>query len=144
MFRKTNISYPLIRTPTCAYQGVRNVSFSENFAYVLHEWTILWKKSSNYVFLFLQCFSNPFSNQFSHFILHENTRKPWLSYLFTGYKMGKINKNELKTENEEVKTFVKPFIKKKCFQRSDCFIFSLNTINQSNRMEMYFLQNISQ
>ena len=23
----------------CAYQGVRNVSFSENFAYVLNEWT---------------------------------------------------------------------------------------------------------
>ena len=30
-FRKTNISYPLIRTRTCAYQEVRNVSFSENF-----------------------------------------------------------------------------------------------------------------
>ena len=26
-FRKTNISYPLIRTRTCAYQGVRNVLF---------------------------------------------------------------------------------------------------------------------
>ena len=25
---------------TCAYQGVRNVSFSENFAYVLNEWPI--------------------------------------------------------------------------------------------------------
>ena len=29
IFRKTNISYYLIRTRTCAYQGVRNVSFSE-------------------------------------------------------------------------------------------------------------------
>ena len=27
IFRKTNISYPLIRTHTCAYQGVRNVLF---------------------------------------------------------------------------------------------------------------------
>ena len=27
IFRKTNISYPLVRTRTCAYQGVRNVSF---------------------------------------------------------------------------------------------------------------------
>ena len=26
IFRKTNISYPLIHTYTCAYQGVRNVS----------------------------------------------------------------------------------------------------------------------
>ena len=36
-FSKTNISYPNIRTSTCAYQGVRNVSFPENFAYVLNE-----------------------------------------------------------------------------------------------------------
>ena len=36
IFRKTNISYPLIRTRTCAYQWVRNVSFSENLAYVLN------------------------------------------------------------------------------------------------------------
>ena len=27
IFRKTSISYPLIRTRTCAYQGLRNVSF---------------------------------------------------------------------------------------------------------------------
>ena len=26
---------------TCTYQGVRNVSFSENFAYVLNEWTLI-------------------------------------------------------------------------------------------------------
>ena len=33
IFRKTNISNPLIRTRTCAYQGVRNVGFSENLAF---------------------------------------------------------------------------------------------------------------
>ena len=38
IFRKTNISNPLIRTRTCAYQEVRNVSFSENFAYVHNGW----------------------------------------------------------------------------------------------------------
>ena len=32
IFRKTNISYPLIRTRTSAYQGVRNVRFSKNSA----------------------------------------------------------------------------------------------------------------
>ena len=37
IFRKTDISYPLIHTRTCAYQWVRNVSFSENFAYLLNE-----------------------------------------------------------------------------------------------------------
>ena len=31
-FFKTNISYPLIRTRTCAYQRVGNVRFSENLA----------------------------------------------------------------------------------------------------------------
>ena len=38
IFRKTYISYPLIQKRKCAYQGVRNVSFSENFANVLNEW----------------------------------------------------------------------------------------------------------
>ena len=36
IFQKTNISNPLIRIRTCAYQGVRNISFSEDFAYVLN------------------------------------------------------------------------------------------------------------
>ena len=36
IFRKTNISNPLIRTRTCTYQKVRNISFSESFAYVLN------------------------------------------------------------------------------------------------------------
>ena len=31
IFRKTNISFPLIRTPTCAYQGARNVRFFGKF-----------------------------------------------------------------------------------------------------------------
>ena len=38
-FRKTNISYLLIRTSTCVYQGVRNVCFSEIlacFAFLKH------------------------------------------------------------------------------------------------------------
>ena len=34
IFRKTKISYLLICTRTCVYQGVRNVSFSETFACV--------------------------------------------------------------------------------------------------------------
>ena len=36
IFRKTNISKLLLRTRTCAHQGVSNVKFSENFAYVLN------------------------------------------------------------------------------------------------------------
>ena len=40
-FPKSNISNPLIRTRTYAYQRVRNVSFSENFSYILNEWSPL-------------------------------------------------------------------------------------------------------
>ena len=39
IFWKTNISYPLKRTRTCGYQGVRNVHFSENltcFVFLKH------------------------------------------------------------------------------------------------------------
>ena len=35
IFRKTNFSYPLIRTRTCAYQGVRNVCVSENLTSIV-------------------------------------------------------------------------------------------------------------
>ena len=52
-FWKTIISYPLIRTRTCAYLGVRNVSlleqfyprnarFSKDFAYVVNRWSHIW------------------------------------------------------------------------------------------------------
>ena len=34
-FPEDYISYPLIRTRTCAYQGVRNVSSPENFVHAL-------------------------------------------------------------------------------------------------------------
>ena len=33
-------TYPLISSRTYAYQGVRKVSFSENFAYILNEWSL--------------------------------------------------------------------------------------------------------
>ena len=38
IFRKTNIFYPLIPTRACAYQWVKNISFSDNFANVINEW----------------------------------------------------------------------------------------------------------
>ena len=43
-FRKINISYPLICTLMCAYQGVRYVSFSKNFVNVINGWShiCLW------------------------------------------------------------------------------------------------------
>ena len=37
IFRKANVSFPLIRLRTCAHQGVRSYSFSKDFAYVLNE-----------------------------------------------------------------------------------------------------------
>ena len=49
IFRKTNISYSVIRTRTCAYQRVRNISSSENLrAYYVNDckgkiWIQGWK-----------------------------------------------------------------------------------------------------
>ena len=40
IFQKTNIPNPLRRTRSCAYQGVRNVSFSESFAHGLNGWPL--------------------------------------------------------------------------------------------------------
>ena len=40
IFRKADISYPLIRRRTYAYQRARNICFSENFAYVLNTWSL--------------------------------------------------------------------------------------------------------
>ena len=45
IFRKTNISYPLIRTRTYVYQGVRNVRFPENLAYFASSKHRFWDSS---------------------------------------------------------------------------------------------------
>ena len=49
IFGKANISYPLIHTLTCVYQVVKNFSFSENFAYLLNEWSLRWYDCSSNV-----------------------------------------------------------------------------------------------
>ena len=46
MFSKTNISNPLIWTGMCMYQGVRNVSFLENFAYIRNVWPLSLQKAN--------------------------------------------------------------------------------------------------
>ena len=45
IFWKTNISYTLTRICTCVYQGVKNVSFSENFENGLNKWSLMRKES---------------------------------------------------------------------------------------------------
>ena len=44
IFRKTYIR-------TCAYQGIRNVGFSENFANVLNRWSLISSKQSHWLHL---------------------------------------------------------------------------------------------
>ena len=51
MFRETSISNPLIRKRMCAYQGVKNVSFLENFAYILIEWSLTAEKYNGIIHL---------------------------------------------------------------------------------------------
>ena len=56
IFQKTNISYPLIRTRTCVYQGLRNVRFSENltcFAFLNHPlWDSLFCLTTDEILVF--------------------------------------------------------------------------------------------
>ena len=54
-FSKTNISYPLIRTRTCAYHWVRNVSFWKNFPYVLNGWLPITQLVTEIGDLFFNC-----------------------------------------------------------------------------------------
>ena len=60
IFRKTNLSYPLIRTRTCGYQGVRNVRFWENLARFLFLKQPFWDSPfcliiDVFVLIILQC-----------------------------------------------------------------------------------------
>ena len=55
--RKANISYVLINTRMCAYYGVRNVSFPEDFPYVLHGYSLGRSEIGHLArFCFLECF----------------------------------------------------------------------------------------
>ena len=56
IFCKTNISYPLIHTRMCAYQGVRNFSFSEYFAFLLKGWSICYYCFNSNIFLYFSFF----------------------------------------------------------------------------------------
>ena len=49
-FRETNISNSLIHTRTCKYQGVRLVSFLENLANALNEWSLVGYMCSSRTF----------------------------------------------------------------------------------------------
>ena len=53
-FRRINISYPLICRRTRAYQWIRHVSFSENFAYVINEWSPITVTTANFKFKILK------------------------------------------------------------------------------------------
>ena len=94
IFRKTNISNPLICTSSCAYQGVRNVSFPENFAYLLNGWPLSRK---NLRFLsFFSLFENS-----SILRTRENTR-PRFCGLKTFFKIIS-DRNEKKRTYQERK-----------------------------------------
>ena len=43
-FPKNYHFLPPVRIGTCAYQGIRNISFLKNFAYVLNEWSVIEKE----------------------------------------------------------------------------------------------------
>ena len=42
------LTYPLIRTPTCALLGGKKCQFLENFAHVLNEWSLTELDANNF------------------------------------------------------------------------------------------------
>ena len=82
-FAKTKISYPLIHTSTCAYQGIRNVCFPENLACVLNEWSQAKRgREKSYFELALYCITSR-NSQNHHLQQPKNFRKLTLYEIFS-------------------------------------------------------------
>ena len=60
IFWKTNISYPLIHTCTCVYQGVRNVRFWENFEYKVNEWSPTFPRAYGQISIVVSTFDQQY------------------------------------------------------------------------------------
>ena len=75
---ETNISCLLILTSTCAYQGVGNVSFSENISHLLNRWSLLRKCRYKKKYAWL----NYFSMDWKIIRLVMISRNFWLTKLF--------------------------------------------------------------
>ena len=79
-FWKPDIYYPLIRTRMYAYQGERNVSFSENFSYVLNKWSQVVLK----VLMNVSLIVNLFQCRWFLFVPSENIKKLLFLWMFSG------------------------------------------------------------
>ena len=55
IFRKTSISYPLLRPRASAYQGVKNASFLGGFVYIVTRWSLFCNASKCYEGLSFCC-----------------------------------------------------------------------------------------
>ena len=73
IFQITNFSYPLIHTPSCAYQEIGNVSFSQNFPNLVNVWPL-----KRYFLIYLK-----FLTQFIS-LAPWNIRKPLVFWCFQG------------------------------------------------------------
>ena len=72
IFRKTDISYPLIHTHRCAYKEVRNASFSKKFANVLNEWSLIKESNDLRLLLLPLTYFKPIPISTSHLKSLEN------------------------------------------------------------------------
>ena len=84
IYRKSNISYPLIHTRTCTYQEVRYATFLVNCAYIYYGWSIY------YGWCFCRCIDDYLANiqkkklvSFGNMLQKKMFRKPILANLGT-------------------------------------------------------------
>ena len=72
IFRKTGISYPLIHTHRCAYQEVRNVSFSKKIRERTNEWSLIKESKDLRLLLLPLTYFKPIPISTSHLKSLEN------------------------------------------------------------------------
>ena len=81
--KKTNISYPLMRTHTCAYQGVRKVSFLENNTYTVNGWSHHQHGIANY--------HHKIVSRCNYFCKKASRRQYWVTLLCNATSLMKVS-----------------------------------------------------
>ena len=78
---------------TCAYQGVRNVSFIEDFTCSLNRWQLRWK---NWINCYISESVNSYLVNISILYSLKTQQNQKFFWFFRGYKMESFTKNVLK------------------------------------------------
>ena len=112
--KKTNISYPLLRTRTYTYHGLKNCQFFETYEYILNGWSLTIKRClqrkyylKNRIFFCRtieyvgsKVCKTPLNfltvNYSGTYEFYGNTKIPGNKYLINGSTISRVNSSEVK------------------------------------------------